>query len=155
MTKQPEYLVTVTKDGDVTHWTVTDTPLSTVKRQATAMKAEKVVIEEPNGDRWCREASDTRWRREEPLPKDIKEITARMNTLQAELTLLSERLDAFKVKCDGCSCKILPGETCQCCAGREVLMRVLKARMETMGMPVSKDEAPVIAPVRNLNTKLN
>ena len=28
---------------------------------------------------------------------------------------LTAKLDAFRVKCPGCRCRLLPGETCRCC----------------------------------------
>lgn len=43
----------------------------------------------------------------------------RMQTIQAEL-------DQYRTKCDGCRCRLLPGEVCQCCAGREGLMALLR-----------------------------
>lgn len=67
----------------------------------------------------------------EAVDAEYKRVTGplrdRMQAIQAEL-------DQHRTKCDGCRCRLLPGEVCQCCVGREALMGLLRqAGAEVMG----------------------
>lgn len=152
---ESEFHVRVEQGGVVSHWTASATNLSVVKRKATKLKADVVEITTADGVLWTRELTDTRWRMsvpERPAPTTMAEILARMSTIRAEHRDLNMRLDAFRVPCPTCRCKLLPGEVCQCCAGREVFTRILGA-----ASIVTSEEAPTEATpaVRNLNPKLN
>ena len=128
MDKNSDFHVRVEQGGVVTHWTANDTTLSMVKRKATRLKADLVEITDSNGVTWTREIMDTRWRMgvpTRPSPTTLPEILARMSLLRAEHQELNTRLDAFRVQCPTCCCKLIPGQACQCCAGREVFRRLL------------------------------
>lgn len=157
MDKTSEFHVRVENGGVVSHWTASATNLPTVKRKATRLKADLVEITDADGVLWTRELTDTRWRMSVPTRPTVTtpaEIKARMATLAAEHRELAVRLDAFRVKCPTCSCRILPEETCRCCAGREMLTRI----MQTVPPPPTDAVVEVAEPapvVRNLNPKLN
>lgn len=158
MGKTSEFHVRVENGGVVSHWTASATNLPTVKRKATKLKADLVEITDADGVMWTRELTDTRWRMSVPTRPTLTtpaEIQARMTALVAEHRELNARLDAFRVKCPTCSCRILPDETCRCCVGREMLTRI----MQTVPRPPTDEEVKAMetsAPVvRNLNPKLN
>lgn len=147
-----EFHVRVEDGGVTTHYTAKDTTLSVVKREATRLKADRVEITDADGVMWVREIMDTRWRvgtTTRPSLTTPEEILARMSHLRAEHQELNIRLDAFRVKCPTCSCKLLAGEVCQCCVGREMITRLLGGSTT----PTTQGTTPT--PVRNLNSKLN
>lgn len=47
---------------------------------------------------------------------EIDRLVARRDELHQELGEVQKQLNAFRVKCSGCRCRILPGTTCGCCA---------------------------------------
>lgn len=162
MDKSSEFHVRVEQGGVVTHWTASATNLPTVKRKATKLKADLVEITDADGVMWTRELTDTRWRMSVPARPTVTtmdEIRARMTVLAAEHRELNIRLNAFRVKCPTCSCRILPDETCRCCVGREMLTRIMQsvpqppteAEVEAM----DQQDTPGATPARNLNSKLN
>ncbi len=46
----------------------------------------------------------------------IATLRARRAALLDELQIVNRQLDAQKVKCPTCRCRILPGDLCVCCA---------------------------------------
>ena len=152
MDKGSEFHVSVTRGGVVSHWVVIDTTLTKVKGEATKLKAELVEItDRAEGVVWTRRITDTRWKRVVPTrqsPTTLEDIRARMALITVEYAELYTKLDVFREKCPTCSCKIIPGETCECCAGKEMLTRIIG------NLPVrATDHAE--PSTRNLNTKLN
>lgn len=152
---ESEFHVRVEQGGVVSHWTASATSLSEVKRKATKLKADVVEITTADGVLWTREIMDTRWRMSvptRPVMNTMAEILARMSAIRAEHRDLNTKLDAFRVPCPTCRCKLLPGEVCQCCAGREVITRLLGAASIETSEEASTEATPT---VRNLNPKLN
>lgn len=156
MDKSSEFHVRVEQGGVVSHWTASATNLSTVKRKATKLKADLVEITDADGVMWTRELQDTRWRMSvpsRPALTTVEEIRARMTVLVAEHRELNARLDAFRVKCPTCSCRILPEETCRCCAGREAFTRFLG--LNQGAAPTAETAEAPVQVTRSLNPKLN
>lgn len=115
----------MTRFGSIVRlWTTEPKSLATVKRGVLSLKADYVEIVDPNGTKWSRKSNETRWTKTGPL-SSMGEIQAQMSKIQAEYRLLDEKLDAFRVCCPTCNCKILPQEVCQCCVGKDLLAHIL------------------------------
>lgn len=130
MDKSGAFHVRVINGTQVDTYIASETNLSTVKRHATRMKADSVEIIDPEGVVWVRDLTDTRWRKtvpSHPSPTTMEEIMARMTVLAGEHRELAIRLDAFRVKCPTCMCRLLPGETCRCCVARKEVEKILES----------------------------
>ena len=47
---------------------------------------------------------------------DVMAIEPQIHELSTQLLALSAKVDAYKVKCPTCRCRILPWAECRCCA---------------------------------------
>lgn len=75
------------------------------------------------------ELEQERQRRKESLPQaeergEILELQDQLHQLDEKIRALyderrpiKDKLNTYKKKCPTCRCKILPGKTCECCAG--------------------------------------
>ena len=127
-----DFKVMVQHGSVVKHMTETATSLQMVKRRVSGHNPDYAEITEPDGTMWSKKLYDARWARtpSSPPPAETMEvILAQMKALRDEHARLEEKLNAFRVQCPTCQCRLLPGEQCVCCKTRDMLQTAFGIRV--------------------------